>query len=110
MLERQECTVVGHTDSGVVGCHLPLQTTNESGEQPLVQRHAEMTWAQRLKRVFSIDVERCRICGGSAKVIACIEDPVVIKKILMHLEEKLPTRAALQLPNNQAPPRSSLFG
>ena len=47
-------------------------------EQPPVQRHAAMTWAQRLKRVFSIDVERCRICGGSAKVIACIEDPVVM--------------------------------
>jgi hypothetical protein len=66
-------------------------------EQTPVQRHAAMTWAQRLKRVFNIDVERCRICGCSAKVIACIEDPVVIKKILMHLEEK-------------APPQSSLFG
>ena len=62
-----------------------------------------MTWAQRLKRVFSIDVERCRICGGSAKVIACIEDPVVIKKILTHLEEKAATRVALLLPASRAP-------
>jgi hypothetical protein len=46
-----------------------------------------MTWAQRLKRVFKIDVETSRVCGGTAKVIACIEDPVVIKKILMCLEE-----------------------
>jgi len=79
-------------------------------EQPPVQRHAAMTWAQRLKRVFSIDVERCRICGGSARVIACIEDPVVIKKILMHLEEKAPTRATPLLPDSRAPPQSSLFG
>jgi hypothetical protein len=28
-------------------------------------------------------------CGGAFKVIACIEDPVVIKKILDHLKEKL---------------------
>ena len=69
-----------------------------------------MTWAQRLKRVFNVDVETCRICGGSAKVIACIEDPVIIKKILMHLEEKSPTRAALLFPDSRAPPQSSLFG
>jgi hypothetical protein len=81
-----------------------------------------ITWAQRLKRVFSIDVERCRICGGSAKAIpkalaalagqalACIEDAVVIKKILMHLEEKAPTQAALLLPDSRVPPQSSLFG
>lgn len=40
-----------------------------------------MRWAQRLKRVFRIDIET-RACGGTVKVIACIEDPVVIKTIL----------------------------
>jgi hypothetical protein len=57
-----------------------------------------------------IDVEKCRICGGTAKVIACIEDPVAIKQILTHLENKEPTRAALLLPGSRAPPQSSLFG
>ena len=79
-------------------------------EKTPVQRHAAMTWAQRLKRVFNIDVEKCRICGGTAKVIACIEDPVVIKKILTYMEEKSPTRVALLLPDSRAPPQSSLFG
>ncbi len=46
------------------------------------QRRASMTWAQRLKRVFNIDIETCSTCGGAMKVIACIEDPVVIKQIL----------------------------
>jgi len=41
-----------------------------------------MTWAQRLKRAFNIDIEMCGECGGTAKVIACIEDPVVIPKTL----------------------------
>ena len=49
-----------------------------------------MTWAQRLKRVFKIDVETCRVCGGIAKVIACIEDPVVIKTILLHIDAQAP--------------------
>jgi rRNA maturation protein Nop10 len=52
------------------------------------ERRASMTWAQRLKRVFNIAIETCGICGGALKVIACIEDPVVIKQILDHLEQK----------------------
>jgi hypothetical protein len=47
-----------------------------------------MTWAQRLKRVFNLDMETCSKCGGAVSVIACIEDPVVIDKILTHLEKK----------------------
>ena len=45
-----------------------------------------MTWAQRLKRVFNIDIETCIACQGQVKVIACIEDADVIKKILDHLK------------------------
>ena len=33
-----------------------------------------MCWAQRLKRVFGIDIETCTGCGGKLKVIASIED------------------------------------
>ncbi len=41
-----------------------------------------MTWAQRLKRVFKIDIEVCGRCGGSVRVIACIEDQDTIDRIL----------------------------
>jgi hypothetical protein len=44
-----------------------------------------MYWAQRLKRVFKIEIEKCEKCGGKVKVIASIEEPEVIKKILKHL-------------------------
>ena len=37
-----------------------------------------MTWAQRLKRVFAIDIEKCEKCGGAVRIIASIEDPDVI--------------------------------
>jgi hypothetical protein len=36
--------------------------------------------------VFKLDLESCEGCGGQVRVIACIEDPVVIGKILDHLE------------------------
>ena len=51
---------------------------------------ARITWARLLKRVFNIDVEICAECGGKAKVIAAIEEPVVVRKILAHLG--FPTR------------------
>ena len=51
-----------------------------------------MTRAQRLKRVFNKDIEVCDICGKKVKLIACIEDPVVIKKILAHLKEQAPAK------------------
>jgi hypothetical protein len=31
-----------------------------------------MALAQRLKRVFWIDIETCPACGGAAPIIACI--------------------------------------
>ena len=52
------------------------------------ERHRVMTWMQRLKRVFSIDIEICERCGGQVKVIASIEAPTVIEQILKHLKQK----------------------
>ena len=47
-----------------------------------------MSWAQRLKRVFKLDLETCEGCGGQVRVIASIEDPLVIARILEHLERR----------------------
>ena len=69
-----------------------------------------MTWAQRLKRVFNIDVDSCAHCGGPVKVIACIEDQQVINKILAHLKEKETLPATLEtLPEIRAPPQTTVF-
>ncbi len=45
---------------------------------------ARMSWAHLLKRVYDLDVERC-LCGGKLKIIAAIEEPAVIERILTHL-------------------------
>jgi hypothetical protein len=74
-----------------------------------IASHAAMNRAQRLKRVFNIDIETCRVCGGSMKVIACIEDPVVIKKILAHLRGKGMYLEVAALPRCRAPPQDDLF-
>ena len=57
-------------------------------EQIPAERRRAMSWAQRLKRVFSIDVEVCKHCGGRVKVLACIEDQPTIDRIPNHLDKK----------------------
>ena len=85
------------------------KTSDEAQQQTPFERRAVMTWAQRLKRVFNIDIETCSECGGAVKVIACIEDPVVIEKILTHLNEKVASPATGLLPQVRAPPQAELF-
>lgn len=65
-----------------------------------------MHWAQRLKRVFYIGIETCRVCGGTVKVIATIEDPVVIKRILDYLDNQTKPSATGLLPESREPPES----
>jgi hypothetical protein len=68
-----------------------------------------MTWAQRLKRVFNIDIEICSECGGDVRIIASIEEPAVIQKILAHLDDSTTSAAQGLLPECRAPP-SPLMG
>ena len=55
---------------------------------------APLTWAQRLKRVFNIDISVCPLCGGTTRVIGRsrlrIIDPDIIQKILDHIEAQPP--------------------
>ncbi len=51
---------------------------------------APLTWAQRLKRVFEIDITVCPHCGGTLRFIADVTDPEVIRTILEHLQQRAP--------------------
>jgi len=76
------------------------------------ERHRALTWMQRLKRVFNIDIETCERCGGKVKVIASIEDSAVIAHILKHLKQKEVLQAGLQrneLPLERALSQTRLF-
>ena len=71
-------------------------------------KHVSMSWAQRLKRVFGIEIERCAECGGALKIIASIEDPEVIGRILQHLGLAHREDSSQCLPAVRAPPRGSV--
>jgi hypothetical protein len=86
---------------------------NNDGATP-AQR---MTSAQRLRRVFRIDVETCPKCGGTVKImpkalaalagqaLASIEDDEVIEKILAHVDAQVQRPKAATLPPSRAPPQ-----
>jgi len=42
------------------------------------------------RRALGIEIERCAGCGGRLAIIAGIEEPAVIAKILAHLERTAP--------------------
>jgi len=73
-----------------------------------------MSWMRRLERVFRIDIEHCGACGGTLRVIACIETPEVIEKILTHLAARKvscidhPRALPLRAPQAQPPASPSL--
>jgi hypothetical protein len=42
-------------------------------------------WADLLQRVLAVDVLACPNCGGRMRALATIEDPQVVRRILIHL-------------------------
>ena len=88
-------------ESASRGKHKRPHSTDETDQTP-AEKRVSMTWAMRLKRVFSIDIETCSECDGSVRIIASIEDPLVIRMILDHLNSK-GIHTAL-LPQCRAPP------
>jgi len=82
----------------------------ESGDNRTpAECRASMTWAQRLKRVFHIDIETCSECGGNVRIIASIENPAVINKILAHLDAITHPAGGRRLPQCRAPPSVGLI-
>jgi hypothetical protein len=49
-------------------------------------------------------IETGPACGGAMRIIACIEDPDVIEKILTHLDTKAAEPRAPMRPPGRAPP------
>ena len=64
-------------------------------------------WAQRLKRVFNIDVNTCIHCGGAVRIVACIEQPAAIRTILAHFAKLGALDDAHYRPGPRGPPAAA---
>jgi hypothetical protein len=68
-----------------------------AGAPAAPRRGSNLLWAQLMQRSFGFDVLACPRCGGRLRLLALIEDPRVIQRILRHLG--LPT----EIPAPRAP-------
>jgi hypothetical protein len=68
------------------------------------EKRRAMSWAQRLKRVFGIDVNVCVHCGGTVRIVASIEEPTAIRAILCHFAQHGALEDAHYRPGPRAPP------
>ena len=50
--------------------HIVPNPSRPATREPLAARPRSMSWMQRLKRVFHIDIERCGVCGGTLRLTA----------------------------------------
>ncbi len=55
-------------------------------EPELTDKAFRRNWARLIQKIFEVDPLVCPKCSGAMRVIAFIEDPDVIKKILKHLD------------------------
>jgi hypothetical protein len=62
-----------------------------------------LAWAERLNRVFDVDISVYPLCGGTLRVISDITDPDDIQTILEHLKQRAPPG----LSPGRAPPSSA---
>jgi hypothetical protein len=72
-------------------------TTSEARSRPT----SNLLWGQLMQRSFGFDVLACERCGGRFRLIALIDAPDVIRRILRHLG--LPTEVPAGRPA-RAPP------
>ena len=63
--------------------------------------------AQRLKRVFNIDVTTCVNCGGAVRIVASVEDPTAIRAVLAHFEIHGVLEHAHYRPRPRGPPAAA---
>ncbi|TMB39514.1 MAG: hypothetical protein E6J55_22660 [Deltaproteobacteria bacterium] len=94
-------------------CATPVEDLASDKAKPGRARPKYRAWAELMHRAFEADVLACPRCGGRMVVLATIEDPAVIRRILTHLGasmepgEALP--AARASPWTDSPARLSLL-
>ena len=80
---------------------VPLSGTHKSVEGQRRSGQRYYTWAELLRRAFGVEVLRCPRCGGARRLLAAIQDPDSIERVLRAM--KLPFDAP-ELAPARAPP------
>jgi hypothetical protein len=85
----------------------PADGSAPADDRSPAQRRRSMTWAQRLKRVFNIDVTTCIHSGGAVRSVASVEEPKAIRAIIAHFAQHGALETAHCRPGPRAPPAAA---
>jgi hypothetical protein len=101
---RREVVARAEPEASTVEPCPPATPADEQREdaKPDGARPRYRAWADLMRRAFETDVLSCPRCGGRMVVLATIEDPAVIQRILTHLG--LSMEAGEALPAARASP------
>jgi len=76
----------------------PAPNQNAPRDPLPIGKPRSWAWADLMRRAFDLDVLACPRCGGRLRLIATVEDPLVIRRLLADLG--LPT----EVPRPRPPP------
>ncbi len=93
--------------SGTEPAEVKADPSASTDHRTPAERRRAMTWAQRLKRVFGIDVSTCVHCGGAVRIVASIEEPNAIRAILAHFARHDALEEAHYRPGPRGPPAAA---
>jgi len=83
-------------------CNTEDQATTVIDDTPPDWRR-KVNWARLIQKVYEVDPLECPHCGATLRIIALIDEPVVIERILKHLKARDPGPATIQ-PSGRDPP------
>ena len=64
-------------------CASPIEPVSEPASA--FAAHARSAWARLIRKVYEADPLECPKCHGPMRIIALIDDPPVVRRILDHL-------------------------
>ena len=87
---------------------LPKAISAASGVPPIDPPRAKSAWARLIRKVYEADPLECPKCHGPMRIIAPINDPAVVRRILEHLGLWQPQAMERQPPSDAWPLNSIL--
>jgi hypothetical protein len=97
---RREVVARAESEGSTVEPGTPSTPADDQREAAMADRARPRyrAWAELMRRAFEADVLVCPRCGGRMTVLATIEDPAVIERILTHLGLSMEPGEALPAP------------
>jgi len=85
---------------------LPAATPQSPEQEEEFRRQSRRAWARLIRKIYETDPLTCSRCGAVMRIISIIDQPPVIKKILLHLNLwDLPKRS----PPSKTPPGDFVY-